>query len=199
MRRLPVRGYEGIYEVSDCGRVFSLARTVIGRDGVTYPFPAKERTLHQNKQVQYYQVTLYKNNQGTAFYVHRLVAEAFLPAEADKPEVNHKDGDRLNNHISNLEWVDSSGNSQHAVDTGLRVYTNRLTHGEFIECLQSVIAGESYASLAERVPYQVPFLSVKLRKLAKELGVEHLLDESLMAQRVRRARINGAAAHRQSA
>lgn len=196
MNTLPVPGYEGLYEVSDCGRVFSVERVVLGRDGNKYPFPAKEKALHPNKNVEYLQVNLWKDGVGSTLYVHRVVAEAFLPKLKDKPEVNHIDGNRTNNHVSNLEWVDSSGNSQHAVDTGLRTYTNRLTRDEFIECLQAVIAGESYASLSERVPYQVPYLSVKLRKIAREEGIEHLLDESLSIQRIRRARINGAKAYR---
>lgn len=75
---------------------------------------------------------------------------------------------------------------------GLKIYTNRLTKEEFINCLYDVINGESYTSLSSRVPYKVPFLSVKLRKIAKELGLENELNESLYMQRVIRARINGA-------
>ena len=108
------------------------------------------------------------------------------------PEVNHLDGDRTNPVASNLEWCTSSQNSIHASVTGLRVYTNRLTKDQFIECLEDVIAGESYASLVNRVPYKVPFLSVKIRAIAKELGLEHELNNSLYIQKVDRARINGA-------
>lgn len=192
MSFLPVKGYEGLYEVGSCGTVRSVDRSIIGRDGKTYP--RKGRNLRQSlhKDVEYPVVSLWKDNIGTSFYVHRLVAETHVTNPENKPEVNHKDGVRTNNSKSNLEWVTRSENAQHAVQTGLRTYTHRLSKEEFVECLFAVIEGESYASLSTRVPYQVPFLSTKLRKLAQELGIEGELNESLYLQRVERARTNGA-------
>ena len=196
MNFLPIKGYEGLYEVSDTGFVRSLDRELLGRDGYIYPYKGRILRTNLNKQVIYPQVSLWKNNKGSYFYIHRLVAQAFIPNPNNLPEVNHIDGNRTNNHVSNLEWVTSSENSFHAVQTGLRTYTHRLTKEEFVDCLWDVIQGESYASLSQRVPYKVPFLSVKLRKIAKELNLEHELDESLMIQRIERARINGAKAYR---
>ena len=129
------------------------------------------------------------------FYVHRLVALTWINNPQNLPEVNHKDGDVWNNHKDNLEWVTSSGNSIHAVMIGLRTYTNRLTQEEFEECLQCVIDGESYTSLSYRVPYKVPFLSTKLRKIAKSLNRENELNHSLLVQNQERARRNGSKNH----
>lgn len=196
MNFLPIKGYEGLYEISDTGIVRSLDRELLGKDGYTYPYKGRILRTNLNKQVIYPQVRLWKDNKGTWFYIHRLVAQAFIPNPNNLPEVNHIDGNKTNNHVSNLEWVTSSENSFHAVQTRLRVYTNRLTKEEFVDCLWDVIQGESYASLSQRVPYKVPFLSVKLRKIAKELNLEHELDESLMIQRIERARVNGAKAYR---
>lgn len=66
-------------------------------------------------------VGLSKEGKQKNFYVARLVAELFIPNPDLKPEVNHRDGNKLNNHVSNLEWMTHAENSQHAVDTGLYV------------------------------------------------------------------------------
>lgn len=192
MSYLPIVGYEGLYEVNELGSVRSVHRIIKRKDGISYPF--KERLLRQSahKDLKYFQVSLWKNNIGTSFYVHRLVAITHIQNPNNLPEVNHKDGNRQNNSVSNLEWCTNLKNIRHAINTGLKKYTNKLTREEFVECLVEVINGESYLALTKRVPYKVPFLSVKLRKIAAELGWESELNESLYRQRVERARINGA-------
>ena len=192
MNYSPVKGYEGNYEVSDEGLVRSIDRTVLGRDGTNYPFKGRVLRVCLHKDTGYPQVSLWKDGVGTHHYVHRLVALAHIPNPENLPEVNHTNGNRADPRKDNLEWVDSRGNKIHAIETGLKTYTNRLTKDEFVECLQAVISGESYSSLSKRVPYQVPFLSTKLRSIARELGIEDELDASLMEQRIIRARSNGA-------
>ena len=107
----PVRGYEGKYSVSSYGLVRNekTGKSTLGR-----------RSGHG-----YRKITFYEDNKpiGTA-YVHRLVADAFLDPVAGTSEVNHKDGNREHNHVDNLEWVTSSGNTDHAVDTGALVPWN---------------------------------------------------------------------------
>lgn len=195
MNFLPIHNYEGLYEVSDLGRIRSVDRIVVGKDGVSYPRKGRVLRPCPNKNVEYLTVGLWQDNVGKTYYVHRLVAQAHIPNPHNLPEVNHINGVRLSNHKSNLEWVTRVGNAQHAVDTGLRVYTTKLTKAEFVECLYSVLDGETYTSLCERVPYQVPFLSTKLRAIARELNLEGELNASLMEQRINRARINGAKNH----
>ena len=67
----------------------------------------------------YYKVDLYSNGKRTSVRVHRLVAEAFIPNPNELPQINHIDGNKENNNINNLEWVNNSQNMIHAYRTGL--------------------------------------------------------------------------------
>lgn len=191
MKWLPIKNYEGLYEVSETGLIKALARTVEVKN--QKPRKLKERILKpsSHKTLKYLQVSLWKDGKGKSFYLHKLVAETFIDNPLDKPEVNHLDGDRLNNRVSNLEWTTRVENAEHAVNTGLRTYSNRLSEHEFLDCLYQVISGKSYKTLSNEVPYKVPFLSTKLRKIAVKYNLETELDKALYLQRVKRARING--------
>jgi hypothetical protein len=104
---LPVVGYENRYLISDCGSIFSLKANKI-------------KMQRYSPHYEYRVTSLYKNGKNNGVFVHRMVAEAFIPNPCGKPQVNHKDGNKLNNKLSNLEWVTASENIQHSVDTGLR-------------------------------------------------------------------------------
>lgn len=110
----PVKGYEGLYEVSDDGLIKSLPKKAGRRNQ-----PEKLSATFEN-YLGYMCVNLYKNNQQKQFRVHRLVAEAFIPNPDDKPVVNHIDGNKQNNSVKNLEWCSQSENTIHAFKTGLR-------------------------------------------------------------------------------
>lgn len=101
----PVAGYESYYEVSDHGRVRSLTRSRYHKGRVLKPGDSGTGYAYVCLCVDY--VT--ENR-----YVHRLVAEAFVPMANGKPEVNHKNGLRSDNRVENLEWVTHSENSKHA-------------------------------------------------------------------------------------
>lgn len=75
--------------------------------------------LHAWNMSGYDVIDMSKNNESSSYLVHRLVATAFLPNPENKPQVNHKDGNKKNNCIENLEWCTASENTQHAYDTGL--------------------------------------------------------------------------------
>ena len=73
-------------------------------------------------------ITLRKNNKQIVKQVHRLVAEAFIPNPYKKRCVNHKDGNKINNHVDNLEWVTHQENTIHAWETGLQMMTPERCH-----------------------------------------------------------------------
>lgn len=68
---------------------------------------------------RYYYLKLSKNNKIKCEYIHRMVAELYLPNPNELPEIDHIDGDRFNNHYNNLEWVSSKENHDRAIDKGL--------------------------------------------------------------------------------
>lgn len=113
-----VTGYEGRYQVSDHGRVKSLSRTAraVSKAGNEYQILLRERVLKDGDCRGHRIVHL--SPSGTKS-VHRLVAAAFVPGWFPGAEVNHRDGNKRNNHASNLEWVTHRGNREHAVATGL--------------------------------------------------------------------------------
>lgn len=114
-----VSGFEDSYEVSSSGQVRSLTRTIYTSDGKSYEIPGKLLKISDNGS-GYKFVSLQKHSKCTQRTVHRLVAEAFIPNPENKTTVNHKDGDKSNNDVSNLEWATYSENNTHALATGLR-------------------------------------------------------------------------------
>lgn len=105
----PIQGYEGFYEVSNMGRVKSIRRTVRANTCGTREVP--ERILSTPiSSCGYALAVLCKNGIKKNALVHRLVASAFSPNPLNLPEVNHKDEDRTNNVVDNLEWCDQKYN-----------------------------------------------------------------------------------------
>ena len=104
-----IAGYEGLYEVSNMGRVRSLNyNRRIGKIKVLKP---------QNNGQGYLVVKLSKNREGKRFKVHRLVAQTFIPNPFGKPQVNHKDENKTNNNVENLEWVTAKENNNYGTRT----------------------------------------------------------------------------------
>lgn len=106
-----IEGYEDKYQISNLGRVKSLAdNKLIERELIRKPRIGKNGYLYVN---------LFKGSKGKTKKIHRLVAETFIPNPDNLPQVNHIDGNKLNNSIDNLEWVTASENVKHALRIGL--------------------------------------------------------------------------------
>ena len=102
-----IKGYEGYYQISNYGKVKSLERYTIILNGKR---TEKEKFLYQGIRSGYYIVQLNKNNKRKSHQVHRLVAQAFIPNLKNKPFINHKDENRKNNYVENLEWCTQKEN-----------------------------------------------------------------------------------------
>ena len=98
-----VKDYEGLYEVSNLGRVKRVEREITRKDGIKTN--VKECIIKSHED-DYEKVVLHKDNKKDFLLVHRLVADAFLENENNYKYVTHLDGNNMNNELSNLEWSD---------------------------------------------------------------------------------------------
>lgn len=112
-----VIGYEGMYEVSNDGAVRSISRYTTCRSGKKQMVIGKVRAQWVSNG--YKCVSLCNGGDKKFMQVHRLVALNFIPNPESKPQVNHIDGNKHNNHVDNLEWATQDENMSHAVSMGL--------------------------------------------------------------------------------
>lgn len=161
----PIKGYEGLYEVSSDGRVRSLNyRGVKGR--------VEEVTLNDNRG--YLQVKLYKDKKGTSLSVHRLVALAYIKNPKDLPQVNHLDEDKANNKVSNLEWCSAKDNANHG--TRNRRRSAKLLNGTLSKSIIAVdpISGEvKYTFPSVMEAERCGFIRSNIRKCCKGVRKSH--------------------------
>lgn len=143
-----VKGYEGLYQVSNIGNVRSVDRYVNNRK-------IKGKSLLPSDTGRgYLGVSLYKNGNKKTLNIHKLVANSFIPCTKNKSQVNHKDGDKHNNNVSNLEWCSCSENIKHAFRMGLKKPSktflgrtgDKHPNSKKIICVNT---GVKYQSLAE--------------------------------------------------
>lgn len=112
-----IPGYEGLYQVSNLGRVKGLPRKVNNHTGF---IQLKERILNGHKITKgYIQVQLSSRPNRVLKLIHVLVAQVFIPNPNNYPQVNHINGDKADNRIENLEWCNNSMNQIHAYKHGL--------------------------------------------------------------------------------
>lgn len=144
----PVPGYESMYLVTSFGRVFSLNYRNTGKT-----HELAQSSLHDKRRTgsMYRRAKMSAINKNTPTATHRIVALAFLPNPNGHHEVNHIDGNKANNHASNLEWVSASENQRHAFAEGLHIPKMGEEHGMAILTEEQVL--EIRAEL-ERTTYR---------------------------------------------
>lgn len=128
----PISGYEGIYEVSNLGRVRSCDRIV--EDDYCGKRRFRSRVLRQSQNHSgYCQVKLSKNSKVTTFRVHRLVAEVFVQNPLSKETVNHKNEIKTDNRAKNLEWMTPKENTNYGTRNERAGKASGMTRGKPIQ------------------------------------------------------------------
>jgi hypothetical protein len=181
-----IKEFEGRYQVSNMGRVKSLARIIVGnKRGKSHKYNWPEKILkfsRTRKGMGYCIVTLSRN--GVACYrtIHRLVAKAFVPNPENKPQVNHKNRKKADNKSSNLEWCTLIENLRHAQlnggivkPKGSKTPAAKLHERDILIIVQRIKNGETQRSLAKE--YDVSEATISLIKACKNW--KHVAREKL--------------------
>ena len=119
-----IKGYEGLYGITSCGKVWS--------------YKSKRFLTPKDNGYGYLQVCLFRDKQRKICYVHRLVAEAYLPNPDNLPQVDHIDGNKMHNFLNNLQWITNRDNCRKSNNKAILQYT---LDGNFIrewECAYDV-------------------------------------------------------------
>lgn len=159
-----IKGYEGLYQVSDLGRVRSLDR--LSADGRR--LKGQFLKPYKNKG-GYVCVTLCKNGQIKGFQIHRLVAEAFIPNPDNFPQVNHRNERRDDNKAFNLEWCDAKYNSNY----GNHKQNVAAAISKKVRCIETGVIYDSITIAAESVGRKKAALSNCLRGHTLSCGGYH--------------------------
>lgn len=150
-----IKNFEGIYEVSDFGNI----RRIVGKNRY------RDRKIVKGKG-GYSEVTLSKNNKVLLKRVHRLVAEAFLPNPDNMPQVNHKNGDKCDNNVANLEWVSVRDNQIHS----RRVLLNAVTP---VVCIEANTIYPSMAIASEKTGINIAHIWQVVNNQRRTAGGYH--------------------------
>ena len=138
-----IAGYEGRYKVDTSGNVYSFIAN-------GYKGKAFKMKLRIDKY-GYKKIWLFGDNKSKPLFVHRLVAMAYLPNPKNKPQVNHINGIKTDNSLSNLEWVTGRENSRHAVATGLQTnnHSRKFSHDDIVQIKSIHANGFSFRKIAK--------------------------------------------------
>lgn len=160
----PVIGYEDYYAVDEFGNVHSMVTAQGRRKCILKPHPKNG----------YLAVNLFKDGVCKHQYIHRLIAEAFIPNPNNLPEVNHIDGDKTNNRVGNLEWCSRRKNLEHAWSIGHKCVGEshgcaRLTEDD-VRTIRAMRGKASGLELARQFGIaQCTVSAIQLRRIWKEV------------------------------
>lgn len=161
---LDIPGYEGFYQISNFGRVKSF-------------YFKNPRILKPHKVKGYSNVELYKNKEKKQFYIHRLVMENFCPIEnMSMLDVNHKDEDKSNNHISNLEWMTHKDNLNYgsrAEKARIKMQGRNSPRSKKVRCIEKDVIYEALREAERQLGIPATNISRACKGKIKSAGGYH--------------------------
>ena len=161
---LDISGYEGLYQISNFGRVKSF-------------YFKNPRILKPHKVKGYSNVELYKNKKKKQFYIHRLVMENFCPIEnMNVLDVNHKDEDKFNNHISNLEWMTHKDNLNYgsrAEKARMKMQGKNSSRSKKVRCVEKNVIYEALREAERQLGIPATNISKACKGKIKTAGGYH--------------------------
>lgn len=161
---LDIPGYEGLYQISNFGRVKSF-------------YFKNPRILKPHKVKGYSNVELYKNKKKKQFYIHRLVMENFCPIEnMNVLDVNHKDEDKSNNHISNLEWMTHKDNLNYgsrAEKARMKMQGKNSSRSKKVRCIEKDVIYEALREAERQLGIPATNISKACKGKIKTAGGYH--------------------------
>lgn len=161
---LDIPGYEGLYQISNFGRVKSF-------------YFKNPRILKPHKVKGYSNVELYKNKKKKQFYIHRLVMENFCPIEnMNILDVNHKDEDKSNNHISNLEWMTHKDNLNYgsrAEKARMKMQGKNSSRSKKVRCIEKDVIYEALREAERQLGIPATNISKACKGKIKTAGGYH--------------------------
>lgn len=182
-----IKGYEGIYEISNEGEVKSLSRK---RKNGKASYISEEKILKKTKSTTgYFKVDLKNDNKRRSFKIHRLVALAFIPNPMNKPNVNHIDGRVLNNEVNNLNWCTQKENMLHCKALGLR--RRKLDANQEIELIKLYLSKKSIIDICERFKISSDALYKTLKRhniktySMSERRIKFMIDENELQEQLK--------------
>ena len=154
-----IKGYEGLYAITSCGKVWSYKN----KRFLKYQYNSSRIDF------RYYRVYLYKDGKPTPYQVHRLVAEAYIPNPENLPLVNHKDENKFNNCVNNLEWCTYLYNNTY----GTALTRNAEKHFKPVYCVELDKTYESLTAAANDLHLNKNHLCEVIKGTRNSVGGYH--------------------------